>query len=432
MTDSTTFDLTADDLRPADYNPRSLSEEAAGGLRASLREFGDIAGITFNVRTGRLVTGHQRVDQLRKQYGRALRLEPLAGDRAQLVTPSGDVFAVRLVEWDAGREKAANITANNPHIGGEFTDDLEAILREVEKSDAELFGRLRLDDLLGDIEVEAGGEKQGRTDPDAVPEPDPVAVSRLGDLWILGSHRLLCGSSREAADVRALMNGKRATLFATDPPYLVDYKGEEWDSAAQGGELFADFIARAKEHAIVENAAWYCWHASRRQAMVEAEWEKAGAFVHQQIIWAKSHGVLTRSVMLWRHEPCFFGWLRGKKPKVNRIDPYPTTVWEIASSEVETREHPTSKPTRVFKIPMELHTDPGDVCYEPFSGSGSQIIAAEQLGRACYAMELSPIYVDLGVRRWQEFTGATATLAETGETWVQVRERRALEPEAVA
>ena len=131
------------------------------------------------------------------------------------------------------------------------------------------------------------------------------------------------------------MNGEKAILFATDPPYLVDYDGTNhpskqgeadknkdwgnsygitWDDSSQGPELYEGFIKAAIEHAILPNAAWYCWHASRRQAMVEGVWEKYGAFVHQQIIWAKDRGILTRSYYLWKHEPCFIGWLKGNKP----------------------------------------------------------------------------------------------------------------------
>jgi hypothetical protein len=125
------------------------------------------------------------------------------------------------------------------------------------------------------------------------------------------------------------MNGERAILSATDPPYLVDYDGSNhptrnkdwsqsygvtWDDSSQGAELYDGFIAAAVAEAIAEDAAWYCWHASRRQAMLEACWEKAGAFVHQQIIWVKDRGVLTRSHYLWKHVPCFMGWVKGKRP----------------------------------------------------------------------------------------------------------------------
>ncbi len=164
-----------------------------------------------------------------------------------------------------------------------------------------------------------------------------TAVSQPGDLWILGDHRLLCGDSMWAEDVKRLMAGERAVLFATDPPYLVDYDGTNhppnrqsanpnkdwspsygatWDDSSQGPELYDGFIKAAIDDAITEDAAWYCWHASRRQAMVESCWEKAGAFVHQQIIWVKDRSILTRSHYLWKHEPCFYGWvIRLRRPQ---------------------------------------------------------------------------------------------------------------------
>jgi DNA modification methylase len=185
-----------------------------------------------------------------------------------------------------------------------------------------------------------------------------------------------------------------------NPPYLVDYDGtnhptnkndswrrnrirnkdwsekyvdqKHWDDSKQGPQFYEAFIRVAIDHAIEEDVAWYCWHASRRQATLEKVWDQFDVLHHQQIIWAKSRPVLTRSVMLWAHEPCLFGWRRGKKPRINRegFKNWPTTVWNIPSSEIETREHPTSKPVRVFTLPMELHTKLADLCYEPFAGSG--------------------------------------------------------------
>jgi DNA modification methylase len=142
--------------------------------------------------------------------------------------------------------------------------------------------------------------------------------------------------------------------------------------------------------------------------MVESVWEKFGAFAHQQIVWAKDRGILTRSYYLWQHEPCFFGWLKGHKPP--RVsDDYPSTVWNLPTVKVgEKTSHPTSKPIEVFAIPMRQHARPGEVCYEPFSGSGSQIIAGEQTGRRVCAIEISPVYVDVAVKRWQAATGKPA------------------------
>lgn len=250
--------------------------------------------------------------------------------------------------------------------------------------------------------------------PVTIPEPPRNLVSRTGDLWILGEHRLLCGDSTSAADVRRVVNGERAILFATDPPYLVDYDGSNhptrnkdwsasygttWDDSSQGAELYDGFIAAAVAEAITEDAAWYCWHASRRQAMLEACWEKAGAFVHQQIIWVKDRGVLTRSHYLWKHEPCFMGWCRPNRPPKVAEQTLPST-WELPSFARDNRpDHPTPKPLDAFGIPMRQHVARGGLCYEPFSGSGSQIMAGEANGRRVFAMEISGSYVDVTLER---------------------------------
>jgi DNA modification methylase len=143
--------------------------------------------------------------------------------------------------------------------------------------------------------------------------------------------------------------------------------------------------------------------------MLESVWNEAGAFVHQQIIWVKTRPVLTYSLYLWQHEPCLFGGIRGEKPKTFRAEvgkragEFPSTIWAIPSSEVETDAHPTSKPCKLFALPMEMHTERGDICYEPFSGSGSQLVAAQQLGRRCYAIEKSPPFVAVALERMIAF-----------------------------
>jgi len=255
-----------------------------------------------------------------------------------------------------------------------------------------------------------------------------------GQLWQAGDHRLLCGDATKAEDVARLMGNERAILFLTDPPYAVGYTGgshpqswankgaanrdKDWsgqyveaksadvkNSEESGVALYRGFVSVAVRHAIVRNAAWYCWHASRRQMMLESIWNEFGAFVHQQIIWVKSRPVLTYSTYLWKHEPCLFGWVKGQKPKTLRSQigatagEFPTTVWEVPSSEVETDAHPTSKPCKLFSLPMEMHTEPGDLCYEPFSGSGSQLVAAQQAGRRCFAIEKSPPFVAVALER---------------------------------
>ena len=197
--------------------------------------------------------------------------------------------------------------------------------------------------------------------------------------------------------------------------------GNTWDDSSQGAELYDGFISAAVAEAITEDAAWYFWHASRRQAMLEACWEKAGAFVHQQIIWVKDRGVLTRSHYLWKHEPCLMGWRRPNRPPKVAEQTLPST-WEMPSFTKDERpDHPTPKPLDAFGIPMRQHVARGGICYEPFAGSGSQIMAGEANGRRVFAMEISPAYVDVAVERWQAETGKDAILDGDGRTFAVVK-----------
>ena len=351
--------------------------------------------------------------------------------------------------------KAFRLLANQSANWAEWDEPLlSAELQDLLADDYDLslvgFSDGELDKLLA-FNPDGGGEEEGgaggSVPPVTIPEPPRNPASRTGDLWILGGHRLLCGDSTNHDDVRRLMNGERAVLFATDPPYLVDYDGSNhptrnkdwsasygttWDDSSQGAELYDGFIAAAVAEAITEDAAWYCWHASRRQAMLEACWEKAGAFVHQQIIWVKDRGVLTRSHYLWKHEPCFMGWRRPNRPPKVAEQTLPST-WEMPSFAKDERpDHPTPKPLDAFGIPMRQHVARGGLCYEPFSGSGSQIMAGEANGRSVFAMEISPAYVDVAVERWQAETGKEAILDGDGRTFAQLKAERLGETPAAA
>ncbi len=265
----------------------------------------------------------------------------------------------------------------------------------------------------------------------------------------VGGHRLLCGDATDPVDVKRLMGDARATLFATDPPYLVGYDGTNhpqsftgggnkdwsgtygatWDDADGNLDLYDKFVGVAIAEALAENAAWYCWHASRRQAMLEQVWIKHGAFVHCQIVWGKNRPVLTRSWFMWQHEPCLMGWIKGKKPPKGPEATPASTLWMIDTipNGDERPDHPTPKPLEVFAIPMRQHVVRGGICYEPFCGSGSQIIAAEQLGRRCFALEIEPRYVDVALLRWAKLTGQQPVLEETGQTFEQVTRVRSKE-----
>ena len=352
-------------------------------------------------------------------------------------TPDSEVPVLVL---DVDEREAGKLLASLDPLAamaGADDDRLAEILRSVETcSEAvqNMFDRLAKENgilSVGQVSDVDAEPQIGRAD-----ELRKQWGTELGQLWLLGDHRLLCGDSTSRPDVQRLMNGERAILFASDPPYLVDYDGtnhpgtkvsknreslnKDWsgsyrdfDRAKEGDGLYDGFIGVAVDVAIREDAAWYTWHASKRQAMVEAAWERHGAFVHQQIIWAKDRGILTRSWFLWRHEPCFFGWLRGKKPPKNIAANPLSSVWELPSiARTEDVDHPTPKPVECFTIPMLQHTVEGDACYEPFSGSGTQIIAAERTGRRCFAMEIAPEFVAVALQRYVDATGKTPRLAE--------------------
>ncbi len=264
---------------------------------------------------------------------------------------------------------------------------------------------------------------------DEVPAVQKVAVTRPGDLWLLGEHRLLCGNSTTAADVARVMSGEKAALVATDPPYLVDYTGErpndtgkDWSPTYREVEITdADAFFRAVFtnilSVIAPHAAIYTWHAHKRQALIARVWEDLGILDHQQIVWVKPTPVFGRVFWHFRHEPCMLGWVKGSMPAHDSDHEF-NSVWEIdwgGKSRIVGNEHPTQKPVEIFARPMRKHTKTGDICFEPFSGSGSQLIAAEQLGRRCRAIELEPVFVDVAVRRWQTLTGKQAVLEGTGE-----------------
>ncbi len=355
-------------------------------------------------------------------------------------TPDVEVPVLILDLTDAEADKLLVSLDPLAAMAGADDERLAALLQQIETDSTAVQG------MLARLARENGVEMPGTgSDVDAEPqigradELREMWKTELGQIWLLGDHRLMCGDSTNEADVTRLMIGEKAVLFATDPPYLVDYDGtnhpgtkvsqnrdslnKDWsgtyrdfDRAEQGEGLYDGFVGVAVEVAIRADAAWYCWHASRRQAMVEAVWERHGAFVHQQLVWVKERGVLTRSWYLWQHEPCFFGWVRGQKPPRSAMAQPLASVWTLPSiARSEDLDHPTPKPTECFAIPMRQHTEPADICYEPFSGSGTQIIAAEQMGRRCFAMELAPEFVAVALQRWADATGKTPALLDARE-----------------
>lgn len=334
------------------------------------------------------------------------------------VTPE---MSVPVLVLDVDEQEADKILLTHDpltEMAGASKNALAELLASVETTDdgvAALLEDLALRNRLDLRRLE------GLTNADDAPGLSDEPVARPGEIWQLGDHRLMCGDSTNPVDVERLMNGEKASLLATDPPYLVDYDSSEhgstldlantWDDyhgVDASIAFFRSFFAATLPH-LVPDAAIYQWHATMRQHLVMRAWEESGLRLHQSIIWVKPRAVLTRSHYMWMHEPCFYGWVQGQQP-AKKPPAYATTVWEIAGE--SDGIHPTQKPVEIFERPIAYHTNQGDIVLEPFSGSGSQIIAAERLNRRCFAMEQEPRYVDVAVSRWQQFTGRTAIKKE--------------------
>ena len=276
---------------------------------------------------------------------------------------------------------------------------------------------------------------------DGPDEPPAVAMARTGDLWLLGDHKLLCGDSTSLKDVHRVMGSDKAALVATDPPYLVDYTGErpndsgkDWTATYREIDIQdADGFFRAVFVNVLDvlgpKGAIYCWHAHKRCGDIQRIWRELGILDHQQIIWVKPTPVFGRVYWHFQHEPCVMGWRQGDKPEHDGVHEH-TSVWTVdwdGKARIS-GDHPTSKPVELFVRPIKKHTNVGDIVFEPFSGSGSQLIAAERTGRRCRAIEISPPYIDVAIRRWQKATGKDATLDGDGRTFNEIAADRGVAP----
>lgn len=290
------------------------------------------------------------------------------------------------------------------------------------------FSDTEIAELIPGMLNEAGA---GLTDPDDVPEPEPVAVSRPGDVWVLGDHRIVCGSSTDPAAVKAVLNGAAPHLMVTDPPYGVEYD-PEWRTragvngagAAKGKVLNDDKADWRDAWALFPGDVAYVWHAGLFAGVVGESLQASGFKLRSQIIWDKGQLVLSRGDYHWQHESCWYAVREGRTGHWAG-DRKQTTVWQIPKPRRSETGHGTQKPVECMKRPIENNSKPGDAVYEPFSGSGTTIIAAEMTGRRCHAVELNPVYVDVAVRRWQEFTGRDAVLESSGMSFADTAAERA-------
>jgi len=409
-------------------NPRR-NDEAVPHVAASLRRFSWQQPVVARP-SGEVIAGNTR---LKAALSIGLETVPVVwfdgSDLDATAYAIADNKSAEFAEWDtpALAHLLEHLRAEDSLDGVGYTsDDIDALLAEVEAEFAE------------PREVDDPG-------PGA---PPAIPTSRTGDLWRLGEHRLLCGDSTQAADVARVMAGEVAAILSTDPPYCVNYtgndrpihdgkpSGKDWSHVyreidiADLGE-FLDAVFTACLPHVAERTAVYVWHAHLQQPVIAATFAKHGLLLHQVLVWVKPVATFGHSYYRWKHEPCAFGWRQGFKPEhgLGQLESVFECDWE-GKSRVVGNDHPTQKPLRLFEIPMEQHTKRGDVVLEPFSGSGSQLIAAEKLARRCRAIEIAPAFVDVAVRRWELATGRSAHLEDGGQSFGEVARARAASRES--
>jgi len=403
-------------------NPR-INDNAVPHVAASLKRFGWRQPIVAKP-TGEVIAGNTRL-------------------KAALSIGMVDVPVVRF-DGDDIEAVAFAIADNRTHEFASWDDEsLSQLLNELRAEDA-LDGVGYTDEDIDALLAELEDMNFTPTDiDDPGPDTPPLnPVAKPEDIWILGDHRILCGDSTNADDVARLLNGETAALLSTDPPYAVGYtgmdrpihngkpSGKDWTHVYHETDIkdlgkFMDKVFTACLQHIKPDAAIYVWHAHIQQPTIAATFVKHGLLLHQVIVWVKPTATFGHSYYRWRHEPCAFGWKKGNKPThgMGMLD----SIWEVdweGKSRVVGNEHPTQKPLRLFEIPMEQHTKPGAIILEPFSGSGSQLIAAEKLGRKCRALEIEPAFVDVAINRWIKATGKEVMLDGTDKTFEQMKTER--------
>ncbi len=276
--------------------------------------------------------------------------------------------------------------------------------------------------------------QEGRTDPDDTPEPPATPVSQLGDLWRLGDHWLICGDSTDPKTVERVLQAQKPHLMVTDPPYGVNYDpawrntalrkdGSKIGARATGQVANDDRADWREAWALFPGDVAYVWHGGLSSDLVAESLESVGFEKRAQIIWNKTVMVIGRGHYHPKHEPCWYAVRKGGTGHWSG-DRKQTTVWDIDHRKSETG-HGTQKPVEAMARPIRNNSQPGDRVYEPFAGSGTTVIAAQMNKRICHAIELSPAYVDVILKRFEAFTGTAPTLADTGETFEAVKARRA-------
>ena len=387
--------VRVEELVPFEQNPRKISDADYKKLIESLTQDGYHQRIiaTHNLR---VIGGHQRIKALKE----------LGVKEITVLVPDVEIS-------DAQFKRI--MVRDNLSFGQWEMQSLGELLP---------FGEL--------LELGITGAKPKATaNDDDVPSTPAVPLSAPGDVWLLGTHRVMCGDSTDPVAVALLMDGVQADMWLTDPPYNVAYEGKTKDSLtiqndAMGDGQFFQFLKDAYSAAnsvMKPGAVFYIWHADSEGYNFRGAAKAIGWQVRQCIIWVKSQIVMGRQDYHWKHEPCLYGWKDGAA-HCWASDRKQSTVLEFDKPS-RNGEHPTMKPVALIEYQMNNNTRPGDVVLDSFLGSGTTLISAEKSSRRCYGLELDPIYCDVAVKRWQEFTGQKAIHLQTRKSFDELNDERA-------
>lgn len=382
--------ISVDELIPYANNTKTHSLEQINKLRGSLREFGFVNPVIIDADNG-VLAGHARLEAAKAE---GIREVPC-------------VLADHLTE----AQRKAYVIADNRYAEDAGWDEelLRAEIESLEDMGFNLaftgFDESEIADLFAD---DNPGEED---DYDVDAELEKTVFSKAGDIWTLGRHRLICGDSTKPETYDALMQGKKANLVVTDPPYNVDYQGSagKIKNDNMDGDKFYTFLfdAFTQMHAVMaDDASIYVFHADTEGLNFRKAFSDAGFYLSGCCIWKKPSLVLGRSPYQWQHEPCLFGWKKEGKHQwySNRKQ---TTIWEFEKSK-RNGEHPTMKPIPLLCYPITNSSMSNTLVLDPFGGSGSTLIACEQTDRSCYMVELDEKYCDVIIRRYIEQVGSDA------------------------
>ena len=384
-------ELPLKELKPAAYNPRKKlkkGDKEYEKIKQSLLKFGYVDPIIVNEDLT-VIGGHQRLTVLKD----------LDYETAKCV----------IVDLPKEDEKALNIALNK--ITGQWDEALLAdLLLDLQESDFNLdltgFEPPEIDDILSNVH----DKKLSEDEFDVEEELKKPTLSRHGDIWQLGKHRVICGDSTKAETYKQLLDDRKANLVVTDPPYNVDVEetaGKILNDNMSDGDFYQFLLSMFTqvENHMEDDASIYVFHADTEGLNFRKAFKEAGFYLSGCCIWKKNSLVLGRSPYQWQHEPCLYGWKKKGKHQWFS-DRKQTTIWEYDRPK-SSKDHPTMKPIQLMAYPIQNSSMRGTIVLDPFLGSGSTLIAADQTGRVCYGIELDEKFVDVIVKRYIEVTGDT-------------------------